>query len=85
MAVNFLKFTAKSAILCLLDQLSEVTNFDTSGTILQPDMNLMIPSSNYFAMFQIDTTFNMWVLPFSRDKHALQLPEMGGDDPSLSP
>eukprot|EP00268_Persea_americana_P067295 TRINITY_DN9246_c0_g1_i1.p1 TRINITY_DN9246_c0_g1~~TRINITY_DN9246_c0_g1_i1.p1 ORF type:complete len:239 (-),score=34.65 TRINITY_DN9246_c0_g1_i1:358-1074(-) len=41
--------------------------------------------SNCFSPYcrEIKTTFNVWVLPFSRDKHALQLPEMGGDDPSV--
>ncbi|KAG2689887.1 hypothetical protein I3843_09G159500 [Carya illinoinensis] len=33
---------------------------------------------------EIDTTFNVWVLPSSRDNSENQLPEIGGDDPSLS-
>ncbi|KAK9275343.1 hypothetical protein L1049_022607 [Liquidambar formosana] len=33
---------------------------------------------------EIDTTFNVWVLPSSRDNHSIQLPEIGGDDPSLN-
>ncbi|XP_050275866.1 large ribosomal RNA subunit accumulation protein YCED homolog 2, chloroplastic isoform X1 [Quercus robur] len=32
---------------------------------------------------EIDTTFNVWVLPSSRDNDANQLPEIGGDDPSV--
>ncbi|GKV39255.1 hypothetical protein SLEP1_g47059 [Rubroshorea leprosula] len=33
---------------------------------------------------EIDTNFNVWVLSSSRDNDAAQLPEIGGDDPSLS-
>ncbi|RXH71520.1 hypothetical protein DVH24_018875 [Malus domestica] len=32
---------------------------------------------------KIDTQFNVWVLSSSRDEHTVQLPEIGGDDPSL--
>ncbi|KAG2689888.1 hypothetical protein I3843_09G159500 [Carya illinoinensis] len=32
---------------------------------------------------EIDTTFNVWVLPSSRDNSENQLPEIGGDDPSV--
>ncbi|GAV75521.1 LOW QUALITY PROTEIN: DUF177 domain-containing protein, partial [Cephalotus follicularis] len=33
---------------------------------------------------EIDTNFNVWVLPSSRDNSEIQLPEIGSDDPSLS-
>ncbi|KDP30617.1 hypothetical protein JCGZ_16700 [Jatropha curcas] len=33
---------------------------------------------------EIDTNFNVWVLPSKKDNDAIQLPEIGGDDPSLS-
>nr|DAD32655.1 TPA_asm: hypothetical protein HUJ06_011506 [Nelumbo nucifera] len=36
-------------------------------------------------MCQIDTSFDVWLLPSSRDNRSIQLPEIGGDDPSLSP
>lgn len=42
-------------------------------------------SSGYVVSKQIDTQFNVWVLSSSRDEHTVQLPEIGGDDPSLSP
>lgn len=33
---------------------------------------------------QIDTNFNVWILPSTKDnRKALQLPEIGGDDPSV--
>ncbi|XP_062165701.1 large ribosomal RNA subunit accumulation protein YCED homolog 2, chloroplastic isoform X2 [Alnus glutinosa] len=32
---------------------------------------------------EIDTNFNVWVLPPSRENSANQLPEIGGDDPSV--
>ncbi|XP_058097939.1 large ribosomal RNA subunit accumulation protein YCED homolog 2, chloroplastic isoform X2 [Magnolia sinica] len=32
---------------------------------------------------EIDTTFDVWVLPSSKDNRELQLPEIGGDDPSV--
>ncbi|XP_006847876.2 large ribosomal RNA subunit accumulation protein YCED homolog 2, chloroplastic isoform X2 [Amborella trichopoda] len=32
---------------------------------------------------EIDTHFNVWVLPSSKENHSLQLPEIGGDDPSV--
>ncbi|GAB4842819.1 hypothetical protein Ancab_012796 [Ancistrocladus abbreviatus] len=32
---------------------------------------------------QIDTNFDVWVLPSSKDDRAIQLPEIGGDDPSV--
>ncbi|KAE8125052.1 hypothetical protein FH972_019889 [Carpinus fangiana] len=33
---------------------------------------------------EIDTNFNVWVLPPSKENSANQIPEIGGDDPSLS-
>ncbi|KAF8389585.1 hypothetical protein HHK36_024101 [Tetracentron sinense] len=33
---------------------------------------------------EIDTNFDVWVLPSSRDNRSIQLPDIGGDDPSLS-
>ncbi|KAJ8759628.1 hypothetical protein K2173_009275 [Erythroxylum novogranatense] len=33
---------------------------------------------------KVDTNFSVWVLQSSRNNRALQLPEIGGDDPSLS-
>ncbi|XP_061990982.1 large ribosomal RNA subunit accumulation protein YCED homolog 2, chloroplastic [Rosa rugosa] len=32
---------------------------------------------------KIDTQFNVWVLSSSRDDNTIQLPEIGGDDPSV--
>ncbi|XP_077220599.1 E3 ubiquitin-protein ligase, putative (DUF177) [Tasmannia lanceolata] len=32
---------------------------------------------------EIDMTFDVWVLPSSKDDHELQLPEIGSDDPSV--
>ncbi|XP_021815911.1 large ribosomal RNA subunit accumulation protein YCED homolog 2, chloroplastic [Prunus avium] len=32
---------------------------------------------------KINTQFNVWVLSSSRDEHTIQLPEIGGDDPSV--
>ncbi|XP_021896563.1 large ribosomal RNA subunit accumulation protein YCED homolog 2, chloroplastic isoform X2 [Carica papaya] len=41
--------------------------------------------SNCFAPYcrQIDTNFKVWVLPSSKDDGEIQLPEIGGDDPSV--
>ncbi|PON43989.1 hypothetical protein TorRG33x02_332230 [Trema orientale] len=33
---------------------------------------------------EIDTQFNVWVLPSKRDNREVSLPEVGGDDPSLN-
>ncbi|GLT61154.1 hypothetical protein SLA2020_338790 [Shorea laevis] len=44
--------------------------------------NCSICSSPYCR--EIDTNFNVWVLPPSRENSANQLPEIGGDDPSLT-
>ncbi|OAY52223.1 hypothetical protein MANES_04G066700v8 [Manihot esculenta] len=33
---------------------------------------------------EIDTNFNVWILPSNRQKDDITLPEIGGDDPSLS-
>ncbi|KAL5699691.1 hypothetical protein ACHQM5_030560 [Ranunculus cassubicifolius] len=32
---------------------------------------------------EIDTTFDVWVLPSRKDNRSVQLPEIGGDDPSV--
>ncbi|XP_010277278.1 PREDICTED: uncharacterized protein LOC104611776 [Nelumbo nucifera] len=32
---------------------------------------------------EIDTSFDVWLLPSSRDNRSIQLPEIGGDDPSV--
>ncbi|KAL5983093.1 hypothetical protein ACLOJK_017173 [Asimina triloba] len=32
---------------------------------------------------KINTTFNVWVLPERRAKHENEMPEIGGDDPSV--
>ncbi|KAH7840851.1 hypothetical protein Vadar_022531 [Vaccinium darrowii] len=43
--------------------------------------NCIICSSPY--CFKLDTKFNIWVLPSRRQRRTTQMPEIGGDDPSV--
>ncbi|KAJ7954517.1 DUF177 domain protein [Quillaja saponaria] len=58
-----------------LQDLIEVDEDDHQHKDAQVFINLIVQ--------KIDTQFNVWVLSTSRDNRKIQLPDIGGDDPSV--
>ncbi|XP_015582064.1 large ribosomal RNA subunit accumulation protein YCED homolog 2, chloroplastic isoform X2 [Ricinus communis] len=56
--------------------------FSVDGRILTSFTRKCSNCSSPFCR-EIDTNFNVWVLPSNKDNGAIQLPEIGGDDPSV--